>query len=202
MGGATVSPDLFLARRAAAGHEDAWGQLVDTYGSRLFNVAFQFCGSREEAEDLTQEIFVRLYLGLRTYRGEVPLIGWALRLSRNLCIDHYRRTRRERTWHRVADAVLEQIPAGGSLQEDLERRQRVQEVYAALAELPEELAEVLVLCDLQGLSLEEAAACLEVPLGTVKSRLHRARQRVTATVHARLESRLPGPRASQGRLSC
>ena len=202
MGGVTVSPDLFLARRAAAGHDDAWDQLVDKYGSRLFNVAFQFSGSREEAEDLTQEIFVRLYLNLRTYRGEVPLIGWALRLSRNLCIDHYRRTRRERSWHRVADAVLEQIPAAGCLQEDLERRQRVEEVYAALAELPQELSEVLLLCDLQGLSLEEAAAGTEVPLGTVKSRLHRARQRVTAAVQARLEPRLPAPRISEGRLSC
>jgi RNA polymerase sigma-70 factor, ECF subfamily len=202
MNGATTSPDLFLARRAAAGHDDAWDQLVDKYGRRLFNLAFQFSGSREEAEDLTQEIFVRLYLNLRTYRGDVPLIAWALRLSRNLCIDHYRRTRRERSWHRVAEAVLEQLPAGGCLQEDLEHRQHVEEVYTSLAEIPEELAEVIILCDLQGLLLEEAAAYLEVPLGTVKSRLFRARQRLTAAVRARLEPRLPGSRASEGNLPC
>ena len=93
---AVPSPDLFLARRAAAGHEEAWGELVDRYGARIFNLALHFAGSREDAEDLTQEVFVRLHRGLRTYRGEVPLIAWALRLSRNLCIDHYRSVRKER----------------------------------------------------------------------------------------------------------
>jgi RNA polymerase sigma-70 factor (ECF subfamily) len=202
MEGAATNPDLFLARRAAAGHGEAWDQLVDRYGRRLYNLAFQFSRSPEEAEDLTQEIFVRLYLNLRTYRGDVPLAGWALSLSRNLCIDHYRRTRRERSWQRVAEAVLEQLPACGGLQEDLENRQRVQEVYSALAELAEEFAEVLLLCDLQGFTLEEASTFLEVPLGTVKSRLHRARERLTAIVRARLEPRSPGRSNSEVDQGC
>lgn len=186
MGGSTPSPDLFLARRAAAGHPGAWDQLIEAHGRRLFNLALQFSGSREDAEDLTQEIFLRLHLGLRSYRGDVPFIGWALRLSRNLCIDHYRRSRSQRDWHRVTEAVLEQLPARGDLEAEAQARQQLDAVYAGLAELPEETAEAVVLCDLQGWTLEEVGAYLEIPLGTVKSRLFRARQRLTELVRARL----------------
>src|SRR5512135_1262375 len=116
MTGEATTPDLFLARKAAAGQEEAWADLVDRHGRRIFNLALQFAGSREEAEDLTQEIFLRLFQNLRSYRGEVPLMAWALKLSRNLCIDHYRRTRQERKWHRVASEVLDSVPSA----EDLE----------------------------------------------------------------------------------
>ncbi len=173
------SPDLLLARRAAAGQAAAWDEIVELYGGRLFNLALQFAASREEAEDLTQEIFLRLYQGLRRYRGEAPLAAWALRLSRNLCVDHYRRTRRERQATVVVDAASDQAlldrPAADDPWADCERRRELAAVEAALARMPEELAEVIVLRDLQGFSLEETAVALDLPLGTVKSRLHRAR---------------------------
>jgi RNA polymerase sigma-70 factor (ECF subfamily) len=186
MEGEVPSPDLFLAKRAAAGHEGAWAELIDRHGPRLFNLALQFAGSREEAEDLTQEIFMRLYLNLRSYRGEVPLIGWALRLSRNLCIDHYRRTRRERRWRRVASEVLDHLPSTNDVEADSERRQHLEAVYGALCHLEETQAEAVLLCDLQGVSLLEASTYLAIPVGTLKSRLHRGRQRLTELVHARL----------------
>lgn len=185
MSAPTPSPDLFLARRAAAGHDDAWDQVIDQHGRRLYNLAFQFTGSREEAEDLTQEIFMRLYQNLRSYRGEVPLIGWALRLSRNLCIDHYRKTRQQRKWFRVAAEVLDHLPSTLDVEADSQRQQRVDAVYAGLSEIQEEYAEAVLLCDLQGLSLEEASAYLDIPLGTLKSRLHRGRQRLAEVVRAR-----------------
>jgi RNA polymerase sigma-70 factor (ECF subfamily) len=189
MTGSLPSPDLFLARRAAAGNADAWDQLIERLGRRIFNIAFQFSGGREDAEDLTQEVFLRLHLNLRNYRGDVPLIGWALRLSRNLCIDHYRRARSERAWHRVTDAVLEQLPARGDLEAESQYRQRLDAVYAALGDLPEEFAETILLCDLQGWTLDEASVYLDTPLGTVKSRLFRARQRLTEAVHSRIGAR-------------
>lgn len=206
MTGSEPNPDLFLARRAAAGHEDAWAELVDRHGRRLFNLALQFGGGREEAEDLTQEIFIRLYQNLRTYRGEVPLLGWALRLSRNLCIDHYRRSRQERKWHRVTEAILEHLPAGGDFEADLQRRQHLEAVYEGLSEIEEAYAEAVLLCDLQGLSLEEASVCLDIPLGTLKSRLHRGRQHLTEVVRDRIGlGRGRGDMASGttgGRLPC
>src|SRR3954451_25462931 len=96
MSAPSLSPDLLLARRAAAGRVEAWEELLALYSERIYNLALHFAGAAEDAEDLTQEIFLRLYQSLRLYRGDVPLAAWALRLSRNLCIDHYRRARRER----------------------------------------------------------------------------------------------------------
>src|SRR5262249_35347183 len=111
----------------------------------------------------------------RLYRGDSPLAAWTLRLSRNLCIDHYRRMRRERRSVAVPEEVLEQIPAASDLSAEAEHRQQLRTVYRALEEMPEDLAEAILLRDLQGWTLEETAAYLDVPLGTIKSRLHRGR---------------------------
>ncbi len=188
MSGFPPSPDLFLARRAAAGNDEAWDQLVERHGRRLYNLAFQFAGNREDAEDLTQDIFIRLYQNLRSYRGDAPIISWALRLSRNLCIDHYRRSRRERGWTSLTEVLLDTLPAPGDPQAEAERRQHLEAVYESLADLPEDLSEVVLLCDLQGCSLDEVAAYLAIPMGTLKSRLHRGRERLKAAVRERLSS--------------
>jgi RNA polymerase sigma-70 factor, ECF subfamily len=183
------SSDLLLARRAAAGQADAWDDLIEMYGGRIYNLALHFAGSREEAEDLTQEIFLRLYQNLRQYRGDCPLASWALRLSRNLCIDHYRRTRQERRSVWVSEEILAHIPGGEDIQARAQWREEIEAVHSALREMPEDLAEVVLLRDLQGWSLEEVSASLDIPLGTVKSRLHRARLDVADRVHARFRSR-------------
>jgi len=183
------NPDLFLARRAAAGQADAWDELIETYGSRLYNLAYHFAGSAHEAEDLTQEIFLRLYQNLHRYTGEAPLAAWALRLSRNLCIDHYRRSRREPRSTVLPDEILAQMPAADDVQEEAERREEIQAVYGALAELAEESAEVVLLRDLQGWTMEEIASYLGVPLGTIKSRLHRARLGVAERLGPRFRTR-------------
>lgn len=183
------SPDLLLARRAAAGQAEAWDEILERYSKKLYNLAYQFAGSAEEAEDLTQEIFLRLYQNLRQYRGDVPLAGWALRLSRNLCIDHYRHFRRERRSTAVSDEVLQHMAASDDPQAEAETREQLQAVYGALEELSEDLAEVVMLRDLQGWTLEETAAYLDVPVGTVKSRLHRARLDLAARVTARCAAR-------------
>lgn len=185
------SPDLLLARRAASGRPEAWEELLALYGERIYNLAVHFAGGAEDAEDLTQEVFLRLYQNLRLYRGDVPLAAWALRLSRNLCIDHYRRTRRERRADVLSEEVLERMPAGGDPQAEAQKRQQLRAVYRGLEEMSEELAEVVVLRDLQGWSLEETAAFQEVPVGTVKSRLHRARIELADRVAAKL-----GPRGA------
>ncbi|HYX23594.1 MAG TPA: RNA polymerase sigma factor [Thermoanaerobaculia bacterium] len=178
------SQDLLLARRAAAGRADAWDELLALYGERFYNLALHFTGAVEDAEDLTQEICLRLYQNLRQYRGDVPLAAWALRLSRNLCIDHYRSARRERRAGAVSEAVLEGLPAGGEDPQTMAlKRQQLRAVYQGLEQMPEDLAEVVLLRDLQGWSLAETAAYLEVPVGTVKSRLHRGRLELAGRVH-------------------
>ena len=189
------SPDLMLARLAARGRTEAWEELLALYSERIYNLAFHFAGSAADAEDLTQEIFLRLYQNLRLYRGDMPLAAWALRLSRNLCIDHYRRTRRERRSSFTAEEVLERMPAGDDPQAEAQKRQQLRAVYRELEAMPEDLAEVVLLRDLQGWSLEETAAWLEVPVGTVKSRLHRARLELAERVNARIAT--PAPAATR-----
>ncbi|MCY3930643.1 MAG: RNA polymerase sigma factor [Acidobacteria bacterium] len=169
------NPDLFLARRAAAGHADAWAELIERYGRRIYNISFQFAGNRAEAEDLTQEIFLRLYRNLGRYRGDVPLAGWTLRLSRNLCIDHYRRTRTERRTVVVSEEILKHQASGSDPAARAERREKLRLVYGAIEEMPEPFAEILTLRDLQGLSYADICAFLDLPEGTMKSRLRRAR---------------------------
>jgi RNA polymerase sigma-70 factor (ECF subfamily) len=183
--------DLLLARRAAAGQAAAWDELVERYGRRLYNLAYQFAGDPAEAEDLTQEIFIRLYQALGRYRGDVPLAAWALTLSRNLCIDHYRRNRRLRRSTQLSEAMLEVMPAADDPAAAAERRQRLEAVYGALEEMTEAAAVVVLLRDLQGLSYEETAAALELPLGTVKSRLNRARRELGDRVRERLSPTSP-----------
>jgi len=180
----TTSPDLMLARRAAAGQTEAWDELIELYGRRIYNVAYQFAASREEAEDLTQEIFLKLYQSLSRYRGDVPLVAWTLRLSRNLCIDLYRKTRREKQSTFVCEAILDRLPSSEDPQIDVQRRQQLEAVFKAMERIPRELAEVVLLRDLQGWTLAETATYLDAPLGTIKSRLHRARSQLAEQVGA------------------
>lgn len=179
------NPDLFLARRAAAGHADAWAELIERYGRRIYNIAFQFAGDTAEAEDLTQEIFLKLYRNLGRYRGNVPLAGWTLRLSRNLCIDHYRRTRTERRTVVVSEELLKHHAGSLDTAARAERRERLRMVYQTLEEMPEAFAEVLMLRDLQGLSYADICAFLELPEGTMKSRLRRARLELMRRIDGR-----------------
>ena len=185
---APTSPDLFLARRAAKADPQAWDEIVERYGERIFNLAFRFTGRQAEAEDLTQDIFLKLYRNLDRYRGEVPLMAWTLRLSRNLCIDHYRHHRTRRQAESVSDEVLEHLPSGDDPQRRSQRRERRRLVHQVLAEMSESLASVLMLRDLQGLSYEEIAGFFEVPVGTVKSRLNRGRRELVRRIDERLRA--------------
>ena len=184
---AAPNPDLFLARRAAAGHADAWAELIERYGRRIYNIAFQFAGHRAEAEDLTQEIFLKLYRNLGRYRGDVPLAGWTLRLSRNLCVDHYRRTRTERRTTVISDELLKRHAGNMDTAARAERRERLRIVYQTLEEMPEAFAEILMLRDLQGLSYADICAFLDLPEGTMKSRLRRARLELMRRIDRRQE---------------
>ncbi len=183
----TPSPDLFLARRAASADAEAWDEIIERYGERIYNLAYRFTGNAAEAEDLTQDIFLKLYRNLDRYRGDVPLMAWALRLSRNLCIDHYRHHRARRQAETVSDEVLQHMPSGDDVEARSQKRERRRLVHQVLAEMSENLASVVMLRDLQGLSYDEIAAFFEVPVGTIKSRLSRARRELVRRVRERLE---------------
>jgi RNA polymerase sigma-70 factor (ECF subfamily) len=131
----------------------------------------------DEAEDLTQEIFVKVYQTLDRYReADGPFQGWLMAVARNHAIDHYRRHKQERLRHQEDPQVLESLPARAEHPlAGLEREERARLVHRGLRALPPDLRLPLILCDLQGLPYEEIAATLEIPLGTVKSRINRGR---------------------------
>jgi len=168
--------DSGLVHRCRAGDQSAWRELVGRHTRRVFAIAYRYLGRVEDAEDLTQEVFVKVYQGLDRYRerdGAFP--AWLGTVARNHAIDRYRQ-RREELLRARDEPFLEQLPsrADGPYQA-LERSERVRLVHRGLQALPANIREPLVMCDLQGLAYEDIAEALGVPLGTVKSRINRGR---------------------------
>jgi RNA polymerase sigma-70 factor (ECF subfamily) len=177
---ATRSPnttDADLLSRCRAGDEAAWHELVAQHTRKVFGLAYRFTGRVDEAEDLTQEVFVKVYQMLGRYReSDGAFSGWLATVARNHAIDNYRRRRQERLRRDDDEQRLERTPADVEHPVTrLERQERVQLVHSGLRSLPVDLRLPLILCDLQGLSYDVIASELQLPLGTVKSRINRAR---------------------------
>jgi RNA polymerase sigma-70 factor (ECF subfamily) len=193
-----LTDDGELARRCAGGDEDAWRQLVARFQRKVWNVAYQFTGRADEAEELAQEIFLHLLSALRTFDSAGSLPAWIQRVARNYSIDHYRRRRRERSM--VADGeeaealVLAARDTTGRSDphRSLEEKDLAGWLRTVIDRLPSELGQAVVLRDLQEMSYEEMAQALEIPLGTVKSRINRGRLEL-----ARLLSRRRGEWSAQ-----
>lgn len=169
--------DADLLPGCRGGDEAAWRALVGRYTRKVFGLAYRFTGRAEEAEDLTQEVFVKVYQTLHRYReGDGPFGAWLMAVARNHAIDHYRRGRQERLRRDEDPLVLETAASGAEHPvAGIEREERARLVHKGLRALPSDLRAPLVMCDLQGMSYDEIAAALAVPLGTVKSRINRAR---------------------------
>ena len=185
--------DHDLLTRCRAADEAAWYELVRRYTKKVFAIAYRFTGRAAEAEDLTQEVFVKVHQNLHRYRsGGAAFSTWLSTVARNHVIDDYRRRRDER---RTEDPeILELTPSreDGPLR-TLERTETARLVHRGLQALPRNLRVPLVLCDLQGLSYEEAADTLGIPLGTVKSRINRGRLELARRLARRRDG--AGPRA-------
>jgi len=168
--------DLELIERCLNHDEAAWEQILFRYKRKVFGIAFKFTGRFEEAEDLTQEIFLKVFKALATYKKEQDFSWWLVSISRNACIDYYRSVKRER---KVLSENLDRIKEfkfeGLSPQGNLEAAERSRMLRQRLGELPEDLRVVLILRDLKGLSYKEIADQLGLVEGTVKSRIHRGR---------------------------
>jgi RNA polymerase sigma-70 factor (ECF subfamily) len=177
-----------LVERCRKGEDDAWRDLVDRFGQKVYSIAYHFTLKREEAEELSQEVFLKVFENLQRYDGSYPLTAWLVSLARNLCIDRYRRRKREKSFRFVSDdAVLPLLKSDDDPSAEALRKERTKLLFSALAEIPEDLAEILVLRDLDGLAYEEIGRALQLPDGTVKSRLFRARAEVARRIRERHE---------------
>jgi RNA polymerase sigma-70 factor (ECF subfamily) len=185
----SVPQEKDLVERCRKGDDEAWREMVDHLGQRVYSVAYHFSLKREDAEELSQEIFLKIFENLHRYDGSYPLVAWVVSLGRNLCIDRYRRKKRERSFRFVSDEAVAPLlqssddPAAQAIQ-----KERTKLLFWALSEIPEDLAEILVLRDLEGLAYDEIGKALDLPDGTVKSRLFRARAEVARKVRERNET--------------
>ena len=166
-----------LIQRCLQGDQTAWDAIVRMYWRKVFNVAYKFVGKHEEAEDLAQEIFLKIFKSLDTFDRRANFQTWLVSVSRNLCIDHYRSVRKERqTIDRAVDAS-ELTPASNDPgpMAALEQRDRLTLLRDALAALPDALRTAVLMRDIHELSYQEIADRLGLPEGTVKSRINRGR---------------------------
>jgi RNA polymerase sigma-70 factor (ECF subfamily) len=163
--------------RACAGDEAAWDAIVRFYRRKVFNVAYRFVGIHDEAEDLTQDIFLKVFKSLCTFDRRANFQTWLISVSRNLCIDYYRSRRRERQAidHGVDPADVAPAWSGSNPYTVLEGRDRVSQLREGLQALSPTLRTAVLLRDLHELSYEEVARQLGVATGTVKSRINRGR---------------------------
>jgi len=181
VGGPEGGPDPNeLVKGCLAGDHAAWETIVRQYNSRIYNLAYRFTGRFDEAEDLTQEIFLKIYRTLGSYRPEAgTLATWMVRVGRNHIIDDYRKHKTERSQTdslEVEYEKAEENPARfANPAEALEKLELSDRVHRTLLRLSAELREAVILRDLEELTYEEIAAMLKLPIGTVKSRINRGR---------------------------
>ena len=176
-----------LLRRCLAGDAVAWEDIVRRYQRRIYNICYRFAGSAEDADDLTQEVFIKMYRTLDSYDVERgAFTTWVTTITRNLLVDHFRKGKHDRLTDSL-DATPSHDEEGRTLREQIEDRSQIspdeqvrsreagEAVHEALQKLSPELREAVILRDLQDMDYKEIAGVLKVPEGTVKSRINRGR---------------------------
>jgi RNA polymerase sigma-70 factor (ECF subfamily) len=165
-----------ILTRCKGGDPLAWEALVRQFQSRIYGIAYYYVGNAEDARDLAQEIFVRIYQNLSACTEAERFLPWIIRIARNACIDHLRRRKARAQGKKVALEEIGDLPdLGGTPEQHWVANKRKRLLYRALQELTGLNREIILLKEIHGLQLEEIARLLDVPLGTIKSRSNRAR---------------------------
>ena len=175
-----------LVRRCVAGDAVAWEEIVLRYNRRIYNICYRFAGSADDAQDLTQEVFMKMYRTLNSYDvGRGAFMTWVTTITRNLLVDHFRKSKQDRMTDSMDGAPSEHedaMPLSDQIQDKglppdarVQSREARETVHRALQKLSPELREAVILRDLQDMDYKEVAAVLKVPEGTVKSRINRGR---------------------------
>ncbi len=186
----TAQEDVQLIERIKSGETEAYGELVNKYQDRLFNTCWRISGHLEDARDLTQEAFLKAYEKLPTFRDQSSFYTWIYRVAVNLALSHRRTNKRRRLiiGDQAAGTQAEQLAERATQSKDdcpdqvADQAELQQTIAHALQELDDQHRAVVVLRDIEGFGYEEIAEILEIPQGTVKSRLHRARMTLRAAI--------------------
>lgn len=177
-----MQQEMELVKRAQKGDVAAFEILIEEYQKRIFSVAYRMMQHQEDAADLTQEVILKLFKNLDKFKGDSQFSTWVYRIATNTCLDAIKKSRRHVTYSLDKEietddgSIAGELPDKGPTPEEVAERKDVQRaVYAAIDKLGKEHKQVIVLRDLQGLSYEEIAQILQCSVGTVKSRISRAR---------------------------
>jgi RNA polymerase sigma-70 factor, ECF subfamily len=171
---ATPGDSAEFVSRLRAGDRGAFEELVRTHQHRIYALALRMLGNAAEAQDVAQEAFLRAHRGIAEFRGEARLSTWLYAIASRLCLNRLAGSERRLTRH--GEETLTRLPDGRpGPDQTLERGEIEEALHRAIGELAEERRIVVILRDVEGLAYEEIAEALELPIGTVRSRLHRAR---------------------------
>jgi RNA polymerase sigma-70 factor (ECF subfamily) len=173
-----LSSDEKLVERCLEGDDAAWEQIVNSYTRRIYNLGYRYTNRRDEAEDLTQEILVRVYQNLKSFRADAGTFqNWILKVGRNLIIDHYRQTRRfqQAAGTEELETMNLKDEKAPNPERTVERDEAARFLREGLQALSPELKEAIILRDIEGMAYLEIAELLGIPEGTVKSRINRGR---------------------------
>ena len=171
-----MEQDAQLVQQCLQGDGSAWEELVRRHTRRIYNICYRFTGNGTDAEDLSQEVFLRVYKTLGSYRSAYGgFATWMTSVTRNLLIDHYRRTKRDRVTDSLDDAMENKASSARRPDELALMGELSSQIQTALTKLSPELREAVILRDLQQLEYGEIQRTLSVPEGTVKSRINRGR---------------------------
>jgi len=174
-----VEQEQELLDRCLAGEDSAWEALLKSYNRKIYNLCYRFTGRAEEAEDVTQEVFIKVFQTLKSYHAaQGSFTTWLNRVARNHLVDHYRRAPKDRVTSSLEDELPEAEQHPSPHMEptgQVESRERREVLQQALDKLSPDLREAVILRDLHDLDYEEIAQVLSVPQGTVKSRINRGR---------------------------
>lgn len=184
----TMDHDADLVERCLNGGGGAWEELVRSHTRLVYGACYRFTGRADDAHDLTQEVFLRVFRSLHTYNPESgALRTWLVRLTRNLLIDHYRKNKKHQAVDPLDDRIhtLEETSGIGGQADRLLRRREAQEaLQSALSQLSPELREAVILRDFQEMEYREIGESLDIPEGTVKSRINRGRRELARRLRA------------------
>ncbi len=193
-----MADDLTLVQRARTGDQRAFKTLVERYQKKVFSVALGMLKDREEARDVSQEAFVKVYKYLDHFKGDASFYTWLYRITVNICIDVMRRKGGQKGEQVEFDESVQLDTAEANLgalgsklgtnpQKAMLRKELAEKIQSALAEVPEKHRAILLLRELEGMSYEDLARTLEIPKGTVMSRLFHARLKVQKVLNEYLE---------------
>jgi RNA polymerase sigma-70 factor (ECF subfamily) len=190
-----LNADAVLVMRCQEDDCEAFDEIVTRYKDGIYNYVWRMVSNREDAEDLAQEVFVRAFAAIKTFRREANLRTWLYKIASNLCVDRYRRAGLEKQW--IIPLEREQNDSVRSMdipdhsndpRRSFERSELQAEVQKALLKLPEKLRSAIILFDLEGLSYEEIADAMGCPIGTVKSRIFNARMKLRGLLKGYVEA--------------